>query len=140
MCVRTAFPSSGFLFSPNFSAAYIVFPSDPNALIDPAELAEVAQRLGELKDTSPFDRKLAMIAAYLTDEYSRVFGGPVPESLSPEFGSMMSASFIVRRHLPRRRLCSPLLPIIVNPRTPKTIMPLPSRYWPDDLIDWWIDP
>ena len=37
-----------------------------------------------------------------------------------------------------RRLCTPLLPIIVNPTKPHVAMPLPGRFWTDELIDWWI--
>jgi hypothetical protein len=121
------------------SAANIVFPSDPSVVIDPAELAEVAERLFELKDTVPGDRQLATLAKHLSDEFDRAFGMPVPNSLSPKFQSLMSSSVVARRHLPQRRLCFPLLPIIVSPRTPKTIMPLPSRYWPDELVEWWTD-
>ncbi len=121
------------------SAANIVFPSDPSVVVDPAELAEAADRLFELGGTAPLDRELATLAKHLSDDFDRAFGVPVPHSLSPEFELLMSSSVIARRHLPRRRLCCPLLPIIVSPGKPKTIMPLPSRYWPEELVDWWTD-
>ena len=121
------------------SAANIVFPSDPNAVVDLAELERVADRLFDLQGTDPFDPESAALAENLSDEFDRAFGLPVPDSLSPEFAAQMSSSVIARRHLPRRRLCCGLLPIIVNQRKPKIIMPLPSRYWPEDLVDWWTD-
>jgi len=115
----------------------IVFPSIASVQIDPAELAEVASRLFDLRETGPFSGQLAEIVDHLNDEYHRVFGMPVPDELSPQFQSMMSTSMIARRHLPRRRLCCPLLPIIASPREPRIVMPLPSRYWPKELVHWW---
>lgn len=119
--------------------AAIVFPAVSNALVDPEELADVASRLFDLRDTGPLDGQLATVAEHLADEFDRAFGMPVPDSLSPEFKSMLSSSVIARHHLPRRRLCCSLLPIIVSPGNPKIVMPLPSRYWPEDLVDWWTD-
>lgn len=105
--------------------------------VDPEHLREVAHHLYSLKGTEPEDAELTPIAEYLTDESIRVFGLPVPRAISPNLRCRISTTFFVRKHLPLRRLCNPLLPIVVYPREPYVAMPLPARYWPQPLIVWW---
>ena len=70
---------------------------------------------------------------------TRVFGLKVPSTISPDFRCRLSTTFFVRKHLPKGKLCSPVLPLIVNKRQPYLVMPLPSRYWPKRFVDWWSD-
>lgn len=105
--------------------------------VDPDDLGQVAHQLYSLKGSAPEDPELAPIATYLTDEMIRVFGLPVPKTISPNLPCRISTTFFVRKHLPLRRLCTPLLPIVVNPSEPYVAMPLPARFWPQPLIDWW---
>ncbi len=115
----------------------ILFSLDPPESIDVGHLDFVAHSLFRLKGTQPTDEGLRPIAHYLTDEYIRVFGLSVPSTVSGEMRCEVSTTFFVREHLPNRRLCNPLLPIIVNPQPPHVVMPLPDRYWPNELIRWW---
>ena len=55
---------------------------------------------------------------------------------SPGRDSAVSTIFFARHHLPQRRLCSPLLPIIVRLRS-RASTPLPARYWSEKLVEWW---
>lgn len=105
--------------------------------VDPDYLGQVAHQLFSLKGTEPADPDLAPIAEYLTNEMIRVFGLAVPKTISANLPCRISTTFFVRKHLPLRRLCTPLLPIVVNPVEPYVAMPLPARYWPQSLIDWW---
>lgn len=105
--------------------------------VDPEDLGQVAHQLYTLKGTEPEDPELAPIANYLTDEMIRVFGLSVPRTISPNLPCRISTTFFARKHLPQRRLCTSLLPIVVHPREPYVAMPLPSRYWPQPLVDWW---
>ncbi|HVX15999.1 MAG TPA: hypothetical protein VHC22_32745 [Pirellulales bacterium] len=115
----------------------LVYSLDDVRRVDPDRLGQVAHQLYSLKGTQPEDPELAPIAHYLTDQLIRVFGLPVPRSISPNLRCHISTTYFVRKHLPRRRLCNSLLPIVVNPREPHVAMPLPARYWPQPLIDWW---
>lgn len=105
--------------------------------VNPDRLRHVAKQLFDLKGTVPQDSELAPIAEYLTNERIRVFGLPVPKTLSPNLRCHISTTFFVRKHLPQRRLCNPVLPIIVNSIEPYFAMPLPARYWPQQFIERW---
>jgi hypothetical protein len=105
--------------------------------VDPEQLREVAYELYSLKGTEPQDSDRASIAEYLTNERIRVFGLPVPKTISPQLPCRISTTFFVRKHLPLRRLCKQVLPIVVNPQEPYVAMPFPARYWPQSFIDSW---
>ena len=105
--------------------------------IEPEELGDIALALAALKHTQPDDPALAFIADHLTNEWTRVYGKRVPESLSPTHVCRISTIYVVRKHLPKGRLCAPLLPIIVNPVAPHVAIVLPARYWPKELVEWW---
>jgi len=116
----------------------LVYSLDDPRKVSYVHLAQVAYTLHTLKGTIPDDPDLARIAAYLTDERVRVYGLPVPRTISPTTRCQISTTFFVRKHLPERKLCSPLLPIVVNPQKPFVAMPLPEKFWPDELIEWWL--
>lgn len=127
------------LFSPGRDncPGEVVYVPNTKTVVDPEELSAVASKLFDLKGTEPDDPGLASFARYLTDEMIRVYGLRVPSSVSPRLTCAVSTVFFARHHLPERRLCSPLLPIIVNLEKPRVVMPLPARYWPAKLIQWW---
>lgn len=105
----------------------------------PDYLSEVANRLYSLKGTHQTDPDLAYISNYLANERIRVFGVPVPPSISPSFQCRISTTLFVRKHLPKRRLCSSLLPLLVSQTEPHVAIPLPARYWPSAFRDWWVE-
>lgn len=115
----------------------LVYCLDRRRLVEPSDLQRVAFALGQLKGTQPQDAELTPIAEYLTNERIRVFGLPVPRSLCSSFSCRISTTLFVRKHLPEERLCKTLLPIVVLPEEPHVAMPLPARYWPKELLQWW---
>jgi hypothetical protein len=115
----------------------VVYSLDDPASVDPGDLEQIAIALAELKGTSPEDPELSPIAEYLTAEWMRVFGLRVPTSISPQLDCRISTTFFVRKHLPRGRICAPLLPLVIYPAEPFVVMPLPARYWPEALVEWW---
>ena len=115
----------------------LVYSLDRKRQVQPQYLQELAANLFRLKRTSPDDAELAPIADYLTDEYIRVFGLKVPRSVSPSVPCRISTTFFVRKHLPQKRLCKSLLPIVVLTEKPHVAMPLPECYWPKKLLEWW---
>ncbi len=107
--------------------------------VEPHQLVEVAYRLQSLKGTKPDNPALAEIAHYLTAELIRVFGLPVPEFLSPGLRCKLSTTLFVRKHLPGGMLARNILPVLVMPRQPHVALPLPERFWPQELIAWWLE-
>lgn len=116
----------------------LVYSLDEDSDVDHVYLGHVAESLGSLKGTTPADPELLRIAEYLTDETIRVFGLAVPASISLVPRCQISTTLFVRKHLPNRRLCAPLLPVVVSPRQPYVVLPLPARYWPEELLAWWM--
>ena len=106
--------------------------------IELTDLKRIAFEVSSLKHTEPEDRELAAIARHLTDEHTPTFGKRVPLMLSPHFKCRMSTTFVVRKHLPGKYLCKGVVPLIVSPEQPHFALPLPSRYWPDCLVEWWL--
>lgn len=104
--------------------------------ITPDELGQVAKELGSLKGTHPASPSLAPIANYLTDEYIRVFGLPVPQSISVQ-QCLISTVYFVRHHLPNSVLSGNVLPLVVMPRQPNFAFVLPALYWPEMLLQHW---
>jgi hypothetical protein len=118
--------------------AEVVFCTNPQQTANPDALAVIARNLYRLKNTTPEDPELAKFAAKLTDEYDRHFGIPLPQSLSPEFPAELSTFFVARRHLPNGYLSQSYFPLLVAPDRPRVVMILPSRYWSEAMVDWWI--
>lgn len=128
-----------FKDGPHSCPADLVYSIDAPILVHPEYLEDVAMELYGLKGTKPSDPELQPIAHHLTDEYTRVFGWPVPSSISPSIRCKTSTTYLFRKHLPKRRLCTSLLPVIVNRQEPHTATVLPERYWPVELVEWWSD-
>lgn len=118
----------------------IVYSLDEGQNVDHLYLGTVANELLSLKGGNPGESELAQIAEYLTDERARVFGLKVPPTISLAPRCQISTTLFVRKHLPSRRVCSPILPVIVNPGEPRVVLPLPMRYWSKDVVDWWLQP
>ena len=133
--------ANSLLFAPGVDdcPAEVVYSLDESNSILVEELDRIAGSLYALKHTQPDDPELAPIADYLTKEVVRVYGMPVPKSISPRHACRISTVYVVRKQLPspRRKLSQLLIPIIVAPNPPHVALPLPSRYWPEALIDWW---
>jgi hypothetical protein len=133
--------ANNLLYSPGGGdcPAEVVYSLDDSNPIDVEELGRVAGSLGSLKHARPEDPDLASVADYLTSEWTRVYGRPVPRAISPRHSCQISTIYIVRKHLPKPGQClrQPLIPIIVHPAAPYVALALPSRYWPEALLRWW---
>ena len=121
------------------SGAEVVYSLDLSYSVAPAELAAIASALFSLKHTEPPDPELAWFARYLTNELIRIYGRPVPASISPRRRCLVSTTYLPRKHFPGPDHClkQSFLPILVNPKPPHVAMVLPSRYWPESMLDWW---
>ncbi|MEM7476064.1 MAG: hypothetical protein AAF483_13805 [Planctomycetota bacterium] len=104
----------------------------------PSELYGIAKRLSELRSEAGNNQGSEIVES-IDSESTRVYGLKVPDEFSPNLTSMISSTLFVRRYLPERRICRPLMPIIVNPQPPHVAMVLPEKYWPKELLLWWRD-
>jgi hypothetical protein len=128
------------LFTPGKSdnPAEVVYSlADPDIGLE--ELSDIASGLYAMKGTTPSDPAHRAIADHLTNEYTRVFGLPVPADISRRRQCLVSTTYVVRKHLPPPGRClrGTLLPLVVLPTPPHVALPLPSRYWPKSLVEWW---
>ncbi len=115
----------------------LVYPYSNDERGDPESLNAIARQISALKNTEPDHPELAPIAHYLTDEHIRAFGIQVPKVISPNVPYRISTTLFARKHLPGGKLCRPFLPILVMPRKPFIVMPLPGRYWPEGFVKFW---
>ena len=118
--------------------AQMVYSLDPLVDSNPELLMLVAERLFDLKGTKPADSELAPFAERITDEYSREFGWEVPAKLSGKVPCLVSVTMIFRKHLPNSILSKGLMPILTDPNNPQAALILPSRFWPPELVSWWL--
>lgn len=117
--------------------AEVVYSLEDADQVEPEYLRQVAISLYQLKGTTPDDPDLQPFADHLANEQIRVYGLPVPTSISPTIRCRISVTMLVRKHLPQKRLCTTLIPIIASRREPYIVTTLPERYWPPELIEWW---
>ena len=116
----------------------LVYSIDTDNQPEVEELGYVARSLFDLKGTKPESSDLLEIADYLTDERIRVFGLDVPKSISPNYNLKISTTMFIRDFLPKRRLDSSLIPILVLPEPPYVAITLPEKYWPEDFARQWV--
>lgn len=126
-----------FTWGLNSLPGEVVFCTEPDRYVSPSELAAVARKAFRLKGTTNNSPGEQAIADHLTDELARVFGLPVPESLSPDFPCAVSTICFDRWQLPKGRIVRPFFPILVSRTEPKVAMVVPCRFWANDFRDIW---
>ena len=107
--------------------------------VNPEYLEHVRNKIADLKGTVPRDPALAPIANHLTDEVTRVFGLPVPASISPGMPCQITSIIFFRKFLQKRQIRCMLVPLLVYPETPYVATVLPQRYWPKKFTRWWAE-
>jgi hypothetical protein len=115
----------------------VVYSPDSGSDVSPAELMFVARALFALKGTTQDDAESQSFSDYLANERVRVFGKPVPKSLSPQYPCLVSTVFFEREHLPGDCLRQSFFPLLLSPQEPRVAMPLPARYWPKTFTVTW---
>jgi hypothetical protein len=115
----------------------VLFSLDEKRQVEPEYLQCLARMLFSMKGKPQDDPRLQRYADILADELTRSFGRPVPREINPEHDCRTSATYFMRKHLPNRRLSASLLPLVVSPREPHFALPLPAKFWPGQLVEWW---
>lgn len=118
--------------------AAIVYSTAPQISANPEILKEFAFRLYACKNQPPetIPPEWREVARVITDEYDRSeFTFSVPfrgKTADIHFLPIL----VFRKLLPRRKLCSSLIPILTAPET-QTVMILPKRYWTSAFAKAW---
>lgn len=115
----------------------MVFSFESYEIMSPEYLSEVAGRVSSLKGIDPDDRLLQPIAEHLTDEYQRAYGFKIPMALSNSGQCYLSTVNFSRNHLPGGKITCSLIPLVISTSRPYVAVPLPSKYWPKDFVQWW---
>ncbi|NUK00947.1 hypothetical protein [Streptomyces lunaelactis] len=102
---------------------------------DPDRLRGIARALYALKGTGQEDAELAAFSRTLASEMEYEMRMRVPQSLAGDAEVYCTDIIVSRRHLPDGVLRSPLFPLIIHPEKTAMTMMLPSRYWPNELIE-----
>ena len=118
--------------------AHVVYSTDAYVAERPEILFDVANNLYQYKGRPLYSvpKKWREIARVITDELDRTdftfiveyHGHPIEFHLLP--------TMIFRKLLPKRKLCSSLLPILTTPKC-KTILILPPKYWSIKFKELW---
>lgn len=110
---------------------------DTRGILGPSDLDEIAERIWGLKHIRQRDPALGFIADHLTNEYTNSNGFPVPLCISSD-GARLTSLMFNRVHLPSGKLSGAHFPVLVDEAYPGAAMILPSRFWPQALIDQWM--
>ncbi|HLA34882.1 MAG TPA: hypothetical protein VJ001_08460 [Rhodocyclaceae bacterium] len=118
---------------------------DPAGKLGPSALKSVAHRLFELRSQlealragGPLQPDMLRLAEHFESEIARAFALPVPQQISPD-GLLVSTTYFERPHLPFGMLVASFFPLLVSDRYPGEVMVLPSRWWPQALLEMWSD-
>ena len=110
------------------------------ALDDPSPLAEIAARIASLAEAPRADPD-AQAAAAMMHPSRRKYGLPVPAALAGGLEVYCSDLLIFRKLLPQQpkgaTLQKLILPLLVAPGETKMVLPVPSRFWPEEFVQFW---
>lgn len=112
---------------------------DPTGTTSLSTLLEMAQKLYQLKGTSPQQADQLQYAHNLTGEMERLFAHPFPQSLAA-LPLSISSLWFWRPHLPNGMLSLPYFPILLcdDDAFAGQVMPLPALFWPVELQQQWL--
>jgi hypothetical protein len=101
-------------------------------------LAGIAHGLFARKGTVPRERELREFVRVITDERARIMRRELPLSYCGGRSVYFTTCFIRPGHLPGNRIARPEFPLLVNYRETESVMVLPSRFWPAELVEQWL--
>ena len=127
-----------FSRGPYTHPADILYETEPSGVTDVTELADVRDRLADLREAD-VGRDLQSFADALRKETSRAFGAAVPSRLEGRTPHSLTSTLIYRSMLPGGMLSRTLLPLLVAPQSPRVALVVPKSYWPGDMYEWWLD-
>jgi hypothetical protein len=135
-CILQANPSL-YDKGKNGAPGRILYCPDPVKVVDPTELDKIAHELLSLMYTAPGRADMQEVVANLENEHSTPYGVRVPRMDGLRHSLLISTIFFTRKHLPQQQLRKGYLPILIFSDKPKYAMPLPEKYWPNELKEQW---
>lgn len=127
------FDLSGFLADGGAPAEVLY---DPLGRATRDGLCEVARAVFACKGQPSEDPQTAQVSEHLAAETLRAFGMAVPRQLS-SYPLQLSTTWVSSRYLHLRHLVLPCVPLLVSQTMPGVVLPVPSSFWPEDLLQEW---
>ena len=121
----------------NDAPGEIVYCVDYKRPVHLLELSHIASRCYKLKHGERRNEQEHFVGNHLENEYTRVFGLDIPATISRNLPCTLSTVQICRHHLPNGRLTKTWFSLFMDEEPPYSVMILPSRYWPQALINNW---
>jgi hypothetical protein len=134
--------ANNFLFAPGLkgeSHAATILHADP-ALDDPSPLFQIGARIASLSETRQKDPE-SKAAAAMKHPYRPKYWMPVPTSLAGGHDVHCSDMLVFRKLLPQQPKGATLqkrdFPLLVAPKETRMVLRVPSRFWPDEFLQFW---
>lgn len=134
--------ANNFLFAPGLkgeSHPATILHAGPT-MDDPSPLTEIASAILTLANTAPDSPDLNAVVAMLHPS-RRKYWMPVPATLAGGHEVYCSDLLIFRKLLPQEpkgaTLQKHLLPIFVSQGETKMVMQVPSKFWPEEFVQFW---
>lgn len=123
-------------FPPLNYPAVILYSPDPVLGTDGNRLYAIARKLFSYKDR-PQDapEELRELAEWITDEITRFFNVPLPDSLTGGKEVYITVFQVMRKNLPGKKLRQNILPILAAPGSCKSATVLPKELWPERFVN-----
>lgn len=122
-------------FPPLNYPADMIYSPDPILGTDISRLYAIAEKLYSYKDR-PQDapEELHELAEWITDEMTRFFNVPLPDSLTGGKEVYITTFQVMRKNLPGRKLQQNVLPILAAPGSCKSSAVLPIGFWSERFL------
>lgn len=114
-----------------------LYSSDPYFEEEVDGLAVIATGLFDTKGEQTGDPAVQRFADMLHDERERQLRLPIPVSMTGGLPVTYTCGVVVRSHLPVPFLADSLFPLIIAPNISEATWILPSRYWPEHMLNVW---
>ena len=124
---------------PHDAPAAYIYSLDPHFDEDVLALAEIADTMFNIRGEQTDNPRTQKIANMLGDGYVRNLLVQVPYELTDGRDVYYTCGVIPRKYLPIPRLVAPLFPLIVVPGRTEATWVLPKWWWPNELVEMWID-
>ena len=123
-------------FPPLNYPAVMIYSPDPVLGTDGNRLYAIAHKLFSYKDR-PQDtpEELRELAGWITDEITRFFNVPLPDSLTGGKEVYITVFQVMRKNLPGKKLQQNILPILAAPGSCKSATVLPKELWPERFVN-----
>lgn len=129
-------------FPPFNCPATLVYSENSEIEENPYILHDIANEIFSYKDM-PSDEvpiELRELVRVITDELDRsAFRGTLSDADGNKINIGFTSLMIFRKHLPKKKICGSMLPLIVAPEKCNSIIVLPEEYWSENFKQAWIN-